>query len=60
LLPLALGGAPGAPADGGIDLYVPVGPGLIGLSMFAQCVVDDPSGTSGLALSNALEVRFGP
>lgn len=58
--PLLLGGAPGAPAAGGLDLYVPVGPGLAGVGLFAQCVVDDPSGTSGLALSNALEVRFGP
>lgn len=60
LWPLQLGGAAGAPAAGGLDLYVPVGPGLVGLGMFAQCVVDDPSGISGLALSNALEVRFGP
>lgn len=59
-VPLLLGGVPGVPAKGSFDLYVPIAAGLVGLQVFAQCVVDDPLGPSGLALSNALEVRFGP
>lgn len=59
-VPTVLGGAAGLPGAGTFDL--PLGGVLVpaaGLTFYAQVVVFDAAGVSGLSSSNGLELQFG-
>src|SRR5690606_34396770 len=56
-----LGGAPGAPGDGGLTVPVnlPADPGLSGVSVFLQGAFVDPGAPVGVSLTQGLEMILG-
>jgi hypothetical protein len=54
-----LDGGLGVPGEGGLDLaFPPLGPGVAGVSAYAQVVVFDPAGPTGLSRTQGLELGF--
>lgn len=60
LLPFVTSGSPSQPASGAFALpFTNLEPLLIGLSIYAQALVNDNQAPFGWAFSNGLEIRFG-
>jgi hypothetical protein len=58
IVPLALGGAPGAAGAGKASVFAPVPPNpqLVGLSGYMQVLIGDPGSNGGIAHTAALEL----
>ena len=61
-VPLALGGAPGAPGAGAASypLPVPIDAPLLGLTVYNQFLVLDPGAPAGFAMSQGTSITFCP
>lgn len=59
LLPVVLGGAPGAAGAGELVIPLPIGPELAGLSVYAEAFLVDAASPSLITHSNGLELTFG-
>ena len=59
LLPVLLGGTPGAAGVGELEIPLPIGPELAGLSVYAEAFLVDSASPSLITHSNGLELTFG-
>ncbi len=59
LLLFTMNGAPGQPGAGGLDMPMPIPPGVAGYEVFVHALVLDPVGPIGLVPSNATRFTVG-
>jgi hypothetical protein len=56
---IQLGGAAGTPGGGNFSAFVPVSPGLVGMTVYHQGFIYDPAAPYLITATNGLELRFG-
>jgi hypothetical protein len=56
---LGLGGSPGVPGAGALDVPLAIPPGVSLLDVYVHALVLDPAGPIGLVHSNATVLRIG-